>query len=276
MRSFRVLLLLPLLAVACEQPATSLRLATTQSIHDSGLLQVLLPTFERKTGITVQVIPVADYKAIKLLEKGYLDVAITHDPQAERKFIGKGKVKVYRKFMYTNLLIAGPADDPAGIRGDKSAVDAMKKIATSGATFASCGTSCDTTARESVLWEAADVKPAAAHLVKTKEGLAGTLQIASDRGAYVLCNRAVFAKQGKNLRIVELVSGDPSLVNTYAVMVIDQQNSLRELPALQFADWLRLGDAQEIIASFPDAKAPAFRVWPGGTRGNDPDDLPSR
>lgn len=276
MRLLRVLLLLPLLAVACEQPSSSLRLATTRSIHDSGLLQVLLPTFEKKTGISVQVIPVADYKAIKLLEKGYLDVAITHDPQAERKFIGKGKVKVYRKFMYTNLLIAGPANDPAGIRGDKSSADAMKKIVDSGATFASCGDFCDTTARADLFWEEIGAKPTAAHLVETKQGMAGTLKIASERGAYVLCDRAAFAKHARNLRIVELVSGDPSLVNTYAVMVIDQQNSLRELPALQFADWLRLGDAQEIIASFPDAKAPAFHVWPGGTRGNDPDDLPSR
>jgi tungstate transport system substrate-binding protein len=261
-------------APACARPERLIHMATTTSVDNSGLLATLLPEFEKDHGISVQAVAVGSGRALDILDRRDADVALTHDPDVERRYLETGVFGDYRKLMYNTFVIAGPAEDPARVREATTAVDAMARIAASTATFASRADSSGTHARELLLWKRAGRTPPPGQLVETGQGMAATLRIASERRSYVLTDTATFAQLEPTLRLVVLNQGDPVLLNTYAVSYRQGLTGDRLEQARLFLDWLTDGRGRDVVTSFTVRGQPAFTIWPAGRARALPDDLP--
>ncbi len=250
-------------------------LATTTSVANSGLLENLLPAFERETRIRVRVHMVGSGLALRFLEQGQADVAISHAPAAEARFLAANPGWSYRKIMYNDFLMAGPAPDPARVRDSVSIADAMRRLAASGARFVSRGDESGTHGRERELWVLAGVTPSPDRIVVTAQGMSATLRVAGELGAYTLADRATFNAVGETFGLVPLREGDAELLNTYAVLVDPAGRALaaRE-PARRFADWLADGAGRALMGAFQIKGRPAFFVWPEHRLRDTPDTLP--
>lgn len=238
------------LAVACGGGPRPLRLATTTSVDHSGLLAAVLPAFTAETGLRVDVLAVGTGRALALLARGDADLAMTHDPEAERTFLSRHAAAAAVPFMVNDFLIVGPSDNPAGVATAASATDAFHLIAEREAWFASRGDSSGTHAREQALWRAAGRAPDPSRLIDTGQGMSATLRVASERGAYTLTDRATFLQMAPTLSLGVLVEGGADLRNTYAVVTLGSSPRAREAERLR--DWF-LGDAGR-------AAMAAFRV----------------
>jgi tungstate transport system substrate-binding protein len=247
-------------------------LATTTSVDNSGLLAELLPPFRQETAIDVQVLAVGSGRALQLLRRGDVDVALTHDPLAEAAFLKEAPSAAYRKVMFNDFVVVGPAEDEAEVRQAASAADAMRRIASARVAFTSRGDESGTHARERELWQTAGVKPRADHLLETGQGMAATLRVASERRAYTLTDRATFVQLAKNLSLEPLFEHDPDLMNTYAVIAPD--GGARSADVMQFISWLSDGAGRDRIAAFTVAGTRPFLVWPLGRPRATPDALP--
>jgi len=177
-----------------EDAKRALVLGSTTSVRDAGLMDELLPLFEKESGIHVQLIAVGSGAALKLGEEGNADVLVTHEPDGEKALVEKGALVDHHAFMENYFLIAGPAADPAGIAKATSAADAIARIAQHKAAFASRGDDSGTHKREQALFKKAGLDPNASWdgLVRTGQGMGATLQIAGEKRAYVLTDRATF------------------------------------------------------------------------------------
>lgn len=249
----------------------ALRLATTTSVDNSGLLEPLLREFQSSTGVGVEAIAVGSGKAMELVRRGDADLMITHDPVGERTFLDAESPLLYRKMMCGRFILAGPRDDPAGVADADSAAEAMAKIARSGSRFASRGDRSGTHARELQLWQAAEAHSEPANLLESGQGMAATLRIASERDAYVLTDEATFAQLRDSLDLVPLLERDAALLNCYAVTVVAGSNQDQ---ALRLADWLSRGDGRDMIESFEIGGKRLFDVWPEGVPDDRPESLP--
>jgi tungstate transport system substrate-binding protein len=179
--------------------AERLKLATTTSTVDTGLLDSILPPFETMFNVKVNVISVGSGKAIKLAENGDVDVILVHDPTAEEKFVRDGYGVNRRAVMYNDFVIVGLASDPAGIAGKKDAVEAMRAIAHAGAPFVSRGDDSGTHAKEKQLWQEAGLSPRGTWYMEAGQGMGATLIMASEKGAYCLTDRATYVSfKGKS------------------------------------------------------------------------------
>jgi len=231
----------------------NLILATTTSTQDSGLLDVLVPAFEAKTGFTVQVVAVGSGAALKLGEQGNADVLLVHSPAAEVIFMSSGFGSDRRLVMHNDFIIVGPAADPAGIKTTASAVNAFQKIAASGAQFISRGDASGTNAKELALWKSANITPAGqAWYVETGQGMGATLIIASEKGAYTLTDRATFLANQANYQLALLSEGDNSLLNIYHVIVVnhDKWPSTNLDGAIAFVNYITSPSGQAVIMNF--------------------------
>jgi tungstate transport system substrate-binding protein len=260
--------------VACGNSAPVVRLATTTSVENSGLLAAILPSFEREHGVEVEVLPVGSGRALELLRRGDAVAALTHDPVAEASALAAGVIAGYRKIMFNDFLVVGPASDPAGIRDASDAADALRRIATGAALFASRGDASGTHSREQELWRLAGTKPDAEQLLETGQGMAATLRIASERMAYTLTDRATYEQFQSDLRLVALHEGGPALLNTYAVFVRADLTGAGRERADALVDWLADGTGRDLIAGFRVAGRPVFTVWPPMMPRERPSDLP--
>jgi tungstate transport system substrate-binding protein len=177
-----------------EDAKRALVLGSTTSVRDSGLMDELLPLFEKESGLHVQLIAVGSGAALKLGEEGNADVLVTHEPDGEKALVEKGALVDHHAFMENYFLVAGPAGDPAGIAKATSAADAIARIAQHKAAFASRGDDSGTHKREQALFKQAGLDPNANWdgLVRTGQGMGATLQIAGEKRAYVLTDRATF------------------------------------------------------------------------------------
>ena len=177
-----------------EDAKRALVLGSTTSVRDSGLMDELLPLFEKESGIHVQLIAVGSGAALKLGEEGNADVLVTHEPDGEKALVEKGALVDHHAFMENYFLVAGPAEDPAGIAKATSAADAIARIAKHKAAFASRGDDSGTHKREQALFKKAGLDANASWdgLVRTGQGMGATLQIAGEKHAYVLTDRATF------------------------------------------------------------------------------------
>ncbi|HEY7529602.1 MAG TPA: substrate-binding domain-containing protein [Gemmatimonadota bacterium] len=257
----RLLAILPLL-LACGREAPPLRLATTTSVRDSGLMDALLPAFRERTGIVVGYQAVGTGLALRLGERGEVDALITHDEARERDFVAAGQALGRQPFAASDFLVAGPADDPADIRG-AGAVEAFRRIAESRSAFASRGDSSGTHARELLLWEAAGVpRPRDEAYVAVRAGMATTLQFADQRDAYTLTDRATFLANRRRLRLQPLVTDDPLLENVYSVLVVNpaRHPGADAERAGVFADWLLSDEARRIVLGLRRDGEPLFRI----------------
>ncbi|MDD5307414.1 MAG: substrate-binding domain-containing protein [Deltaproteobacteria bacterium] len=192
-------------------------LATTTSTEDTGLLDALLPLFEKQTGIKVKTVAVGSGEAIEMARRGEADVLLVHSPQAEEKLVAEGKGARRRAVMHNDFVIAGPPSDPARVAGTMKAVDGLVAIAKAKAAFVSRGDASGTHKKEKALWDAAGVRPAGEWYVEAGQGMGATLRIASEKQAYTLADRGTFAAT-RNLNLKVLVEGDPALLNPYHVI----------------------------------------------------------
>lgn len=245
---------------AAAQPA--LVLATTTSTQDSGLLDDLLPRFEKATGLRVKTIAVGSGEAIAMGRRGDADVLLVHSKAAEDEFLAQGHGALRLDVMYNDFVLVGPPSDPAGIRG-LPVTEAMKRIAESGARFASRDDRSGTHARELDLWKKAGVAPAGRRwYVATGQGMGETMRIASEMRACTLADRGTFLALRKTLDLAVLVEGAPDLRNSYRVIVVSPEKNpkARAAEARRFAEWLVTDEAQNAIAAFGKERfgAPLF------------------
>ncbi len=243
-------------ATAVAPPANpDLILATTTSTQDSGLLDVIIPLFEQQTGYTVKVVAVGTGAALQMGQQGNADVLLVHAPSSEATYMAGGYGKDRLLVMHNDFIIVGPSDDPAGIKGLSSAVEAFKKIATAGATFISRGDQSGTNTKELALWKSVGLDPAGqkpSWYVESGQGMGATLTIASQKGAYTLTDRATYLATKVNLQLDILVEKDNSLLNVYHVITVnpDKWPKVNYTGALAFAKWITSPATQDVIGKF--------------------------
>ena len=227
-------------------------LATTTSTQDSGLLDVLVPAFETATGYKLKTVAVGSGAALKLGTEGNADVLLVHAPAAEQVFMDAGSGVDRRLVMHNSFLVVGPGPDPAGIRGMTSAADAFRKIADTGATFVSRGDGSGTEAKELEYWKKLDTTLAGAWYVQSGQGMAATLQIASEKGGYTLTDIATWAATRNQLSLESMVAGDPSLLNIYHVIGVNPTTwpKANAAGATAFRDYVLSADGQALIGAF--------------------------
>jgi tungstate transport system substrate-binding protein len=233
----------------------NLILATTTSTQDSGLLDVLIPIFEKQTGYFVKTISVGSGQAMKMGEKGEADVLLVHSPDAEKSFVAQGFGINRKLVMHNDFLILGPAADPAKIHGAKSAAEALKKIAQSGALFLSRGDNSGTHAKEKGLWKAAGITPEGQKwFQQTGLGMGETLNVAAEKRGYLLADRGTYLALNKKRRLgLEiLVAGEPKLLNIYHVIEVNPAKwpKVNTPGAKAFSDFMVASPTQEIIGHF--------------------------
>ncbi len=232
---------------------TELILATTTSTYDSGLLDVILPEFEKTCGCKVSVVAVGSGQAIQLGADGNADVLLVHSPAAEEQFMADGNGVRREPVMYNDMIIVGPEDDPAGIAGMTSAADAFEMIAASESTFVSRGDDSGTHVKEKSIWAAAGLEPTEDWYISAGQGMGETLTMADELPAYTLSDRATYLARVKaGLKLKILVEGDPILFNPYHVIAVNPAKSpnIKADLANQFIDWLISVPTQEMIGQF--------------------------
>jgi tungstate transport system substrate-binding protein len=249
-----VAMILALATTAVAQTPTSrtVILATTTSTQDSGLLDVLVPLFEKSTGYTVKTISVGTGQALALAARGEADVTLCHAPALERKYVTEGKLHDRRLVMYNDFLVVGPEADPAKIKGDQRVVDALKKIAAAGARFVSRGDKSGTHILEQRLWTEAGLTPAAPWYIESGQGMGATLGIANDRQAYTLTDRATLLAFSKRVDLEPMVERDRLLLNVYSVMEVNPANGPKVNAAggKAFAAFMLAPETQAMIKTF--------------------------
>lgn len=239
-------------AVAADAAPKTVILATTTSTQDSGLLDVLVPLFEKESGYQVKTISVGSGQAMKMGEKGEADVLLVHSPDAEKKFMADGFGSSRRLVMHNDFIIVGTPADPAKIKG-ATAADALKRIAQAGALFASRGDHSGTHAKEQWLWKAAGLNPEGRKWYQqTGLGMGQTLSVAAEKKGYALTDRATFLALKKNIGLVILAEGDSKLLNIYHVIELGSARwpKVNAPGGKAFADFMLSGKAQELIRRF--------------------------
>lgn len=246
-------LLLGLIAAvpaAGERPVVIL--STTTSTQDSGLLDVLVPRFEKKTGYTVKPISVGTGQALALAARGEADVTLAHAPDLEKKYLAEGAFLNRRLVMYNDFVLVGPPDDPANVKPTGTAAHALKLIARHEAPFLSRGDNSGTHRLEQSLWTRAGIEPRGAWYIESGRGMGAALVIADDKRAYALTDRATYLAFRKRLELVVVLEGDKSLLNIYSVMEVNPANGPRVNASggKAFADFLVSPEAQAVIRTF--------------------------
>ncbi|MDD3853188.1 MAG: extracellular solute-binding protein [Syntrophomonadaceae bacterium] len=237
---------------AVPPAAKELKLATTTSTEDSGLLDELLPEFKKDTNYDVKVIAVGTGQAIEMGEAGDVDVILVHSRKAEDKFVADGFGVDRRDVMYNDFVVIGPAEDPAGIKGQTDALAAFKAIAEKQAPFVSRADDSGTDKKEKGIWEKAEIKPSGAWYIEAGQGMGDTFRMADEKKAYTLIDRATYLslKDKYNLEIV--VEGDKSLFNPYGVIPLNPEKfpQVDYEGATKFAEWLTSEKGQKMIGEF--------------------------
>ena len=237
---------------AGEAVSKSVILSTTTSTQDSGLLDVLVPLFEKKTGYNLKTVSVGTGQALELSAKGEADVTLVHAPSLEKKYVADGKLLNRRLVMYNDFIIIGPPSDPAKVKSTKSSIQAMKLISGSQGRFVSRGDNSGTHNLEKSLWKQAGIEPKGAWYVESGQGMGATLGIANDRNAYTITDRATYLAYQKRLALAILLEGDKPLLNIYSVMEVNPANGPRinVVGGKAFADFMVAPETQAVIKSF--------------------------
>ena len=248
-------LLLLLLAFAAR-PADAQRpaviLSTTTSTQDSGLLDLLVPFFEKKTGHTVKTISVGTGQALALAARGEADVTLAHAPALEKKYVAERKLLTRRLVMLNDFVLLGPPEDPAWVKGVSKAHEAMKRIAESRSRFVSRGDNSGTHLLEKNLWKLGGIEPGGSWYFESGQGMGATLGIAAEKNAYTLADRATYLAYKRRLTLRILLERDRPLFNIYSVMEVNPANGPRVNAAggKAFADFLVSPETQQLIGSF--------------------------
>jgi tungstate transport system substrate-binding protein len=236
---------------------TRIKCASTTSTQNSGLFDYLLPIFEKKTGIKVDVVAVGTGAAIEIGKRGDADVVMVHAKEQELKAVQEGAFVNRHDLMYNDFVIIGPTNDPLKIKGMKSAAEAFKKIGDQGAEFVSRGDKSGTHTKELALWKAADFDPKGRKwYLEVGQGMEKTQRIAHEKRAYTLTDRGTWlaTKDKDKLEMVVVLEGDPVLFNQYGVMAVnpEKHKQAKYKEAMTFIDWLISPEGQKVIGDFKD------------------------
>jgi len=242
-----------LMAVGCGGGGEEVILATTTSTYDSGLLDTLVPDFEKQTDYEVKIIAVGTGQALAMGERGDADVLLVHAPSSEMELVESGAAINRQLVMHNDFVIVGSEDDPADIEGMTSAADAFTTIYESGETFVSRGDDSGTHKKEMAIWKDAGLDPEGqSWYEQSGQGMGATLQIANQKDAYTLTDRGTYLAQSENLDLVVLVEGDPVLFNVYHVMQVnpDKFDMVNGPGGAAFVDFMVSDATQDIIREF--------------------------
>ena len=251
-------LLLALLMIptftACAKKNTTIRLSTTTSVNDSGLLPYLQPTFEADTGYKLEITSAGSGAAIQKARTGDADVLLVHSPADEDKLVADGFGVKRITFMYNYFIIVGPASDPAGIKGLKSASEAFTKIAnTAGAKFVSRGDNSGTNAAEKKIWTTAAIDPTGKpYYVSTGQGMGASITVAAEQQAYILTDKATYLSHAMKSQLTVLVSESDQLKNSYSMIAVspDKWVKTNTEGTNAFINWMTSDKAKALIAKY--------------------------
>jgi tungstate transport system substrate-binding protein len=251
---FSILVVLSFFMAACTTPTpvateppppeptkpanTNLILATTTSTQDSGLLDILVPDFQDRTGYLVKTVAVGSGEAMKMGQECNADVLLVHSPSAEVEFMDNNYGSDRHLVMHNDFIIVGPPSDPTGIKGTATAAEAFTKIAESQAPFISRGDNSGTHSKELGIWKAANLTPEGEWYLESGQGMGATLTMASEKQAYTLTDRATYLANKENYQLEPLVEGEKALLNIYHVIVVNPDNcTLENNPGAVSADY---------------------------------------
>jgi tungstate transport system substrate-binding protein len=237
-----------------------LRLSTTTSTENSGLLAYLLPPFEARSGLKVNVISVGTGKALELGKNGDVDVTLVHARSLEDKFVAEGWGIDRRDVMYNDFIVVGPESDPARVKGNKDVIAAFDNIAASGAKFISRGDNSGTDVMEKGYWQAAGSKPAGARYVSAGLGMGEVLNMAAEMRAYTLTDRATYGAYKAKTGLAILVEGDKRMFNPYGIIAVNpaKHPGVNYKGAKQLIEWITSPEGQARIAAFKPAGEQLF------------------
>ena len=244
-------------STAATKASGSVILATTTSTQDSGLLDVLVPMFEKESGYTVKTVAVGSGQAIEQASRGDADVVLVHSPDAEKKMVDAGDGVERALVMHNDFIIVGPKSDPAGIKTANTTADAMTAIATKRATFISRGDNSGTNALELKLWKAANLTPKGeSWYEESGQGMGATLTIADQKNAYTISDRGTYLARKSTLSLESVFQRDPPLLNVYHVIVVNpaKHSNTNVAGARAFAAFMVRPDIQKVIGEFGKEK----------------------
>lgn len=229
-----------------------IRMATTTSTDNSGLLEVILPPFEKMYGVTVDVIAVGTGKAIKLGESGNVDLILVHAPAAEERFVTEGYGVNRRAVMHNDFVLLGPKDDPAKIKGEKDIKEAFAKIARTGSLFISRGDDSGTHKKEKSIWKAAGIDPNGTWYLEAGQGMGTVLQMAHEKLAYTISDRGTFLAYRPKIDLIVISEGDTNLYNPYGVIAVNPalHPQVKYVKAMTLIGWLTAPECQKMIGEF--------------------------
>jgi len=267
-RMFTVFIAVVILSSICAvsvSAETRIRCASTTSTQNSGLFDYILPIFEKKTGIKVDVVAVGTGAAIEIGKRGDADFVFVHAKEQELKAVEEGFFVNRHDVMYNDFIIIGPANDPAKIKGMKSAADAFKQIAASGSSFVSRGDKSGTNTKELSIWKMAGIEPAGEKwYLEVGQGMEKTQRIADEKRAYTLTDRGTWLATGDKdkLEMIIVLEGDASLFNQYGVMAVnpEKHKHVKFKEAMEFVNWIISREGQDTIASFKDKNGNALFI----------------
>jgi len=231
--------------------------SSTTSTENSGLFSYILPVFEKKTGIKVKVVARGTGAAIEMGKRGDADMVMVHAKEQELKAVEEGYFVDRHDLMYNDFVIIGPNNDPAKIKGLKSAEDAFRKLAESGNLFVSRGDNSGTHTKELAIWKKAGIEPKGQKwYLEAGQGMEKTQRIADEKRAYTLTDRGTWlaTKDNDKLEMIIVLEGDPILFNQYGVMSVnpEKHKHVKYKESMEFINWLISKEGQETIASFKD------------------------
>jgi tungstate transport system substrate-binding protein len=251
----RTMHLLSLVLIVCSGMASAqerLRIATTTSVQDTGLMPYLLPHFEKNCNCKVDVIAVGSGQALKLASNGDVDMVLVHDPASEIQFVNNGFGINRKTFMMNDFVILGPESDPARIRGMKDVALAFSNIRKTASPFVSRGDESGTHQKEKAIWEKAGIKPSSPWYWEVGQGMGAVLTMAGEKQGYTICDRATYLARMNQLKLQVLVEGDPDLANYYSAIQVNPARfpSVKAGLSLQLIDFFCSDEGQKLIGSF--------------------------
>jgi len=259
------LLFMLISSTAAVSAETRIRMASTTSTQNSGLFDYLLPIFEKKTGIKIDVVAVGTGASIEIGKRGDADVVFVHAKEQELKAVEEGFFVNRHDVMYNDFVVIGPTNDPAKIKGIKATADAFKKIAGSGALFVSRGDKSGTHTKELSLWKKAGIEPAGQKwYLEVGQGMEKTQRIADEKRAYTLTDRGTWlaTRDKDKLDMTIVLEGDPALFNQYGVMIVnpEKHKHVKVKEATEFVNWIMSKEGQDVVASFKDKNGNALFI----------------
>ena len=257
MKRIVALVLLFTLVVTVAYAETRIKMASTTSTQNSGLFDYLLPIFEKKTGIKIDVVAVGTGASIEIGKRGDADVVFVHAKEQELQAVQEGWFVNRHDVMYNDFLVIGPPNDPAKIKWLKSATEAFKAIAAAESTFVSRGDKSGTNTKELSLWKKIGIEPAGQKwYLEVGQGMEKTQRVADEKKAYTLTDRGTWlaTKDKDKLDLIIVLEGDPVLFNQYGVMAVnpEKHKHVKFKEAMQFVDWIISKDGQAAVAAFKD------------------------